>query len=114
MNEPLEAAKSGRTGQPPGYRSGHYPRKLITRAGTLELRVPQDRQGRFSTALFERHQHSEKALASALVEMYVPDVSTRKVKTFSEELCGHEFSARTVSELNAKRTRSCPSSRGSP
>jgi transposase-like protein len=33
--------------------------------GTLELRVPQDRQGRFSTALFERCQRSEKALVTA-------------------------------------------------
>ena len=46
--------------------SGH----LVTRVGRLELRVPQDRDGRFSTALFERYQRSEKALLSALVEMY--------------------------------------------
>lgn len=32
-----------RMGQRLGYRSGYYPRKLITRVGTLELRVPQDR-----------------------------------------------------------------------
>ncbi len=69
MNETLGAAKSERTGQRLGYRSGYYPRKLITRVGTLELRVPQDRQGRFSTALFERYQRSEQALVTALVEM---------------------------------------------
>ena len=38
------------------------------------MRVPQDRDGRFSTALFERYQRSEKALLSALVEMYVQGV----------------------------------------
>jgi putative transposase len=102
MNETLGAAKGERTGQRLGYRSGYYPRKLITRVGTLELRVPQDRQGRFSTTLFERYQRSEKALVTALVEMYVQGVSTRKVRAISEELCGHEFSASTVSELNAK------------
>lgn len=52
----------------------------MTRVGVLELRVPQDRAGRFSTELFERYQRSEKALVSALVEMYVQGVSTRKVK----------------------------------
>ena len=51
-----------------GYRSGYYPRRLITRVGTLELRVPQDRQGRFSTQLFERSQRSEKALTATLLE----------------------------------------------
>ena len=34
----------------------------------LELRIPQDRERHFSTALFERYQRSEKALVSALAE----------------------------------------------
>jgi len=102
MNEALGATKSERNAGRLGYRSGHYSRKLITRVGTLELRVPQDRQGRFSTEIFERYQRSEKALVAALVEMYVQGVSTRKVKAISEELCGHEFSASTISELNLK------------
>ena len=102
MNETLGAAKSERSAERQGYRSGYYPRKLITRVGTLELRVPQDRQGRFSTEIFHRYQRSEKALVGALVEMYVQGVSTRKVRAVSEELCGHEFSASTISALNAK------------
>ena len=35
------------------------PSTLVTRVGALELRVPQDRHGRFSTELFERYQRSE-------------------------------------------------------
>jgi transposase-like protein len=102
MEEALGASKGERKEGRVGYRSGYYTRRLITRVGTLELRVPQDRQGRFSTELFERYQRSEKALVAALVEMYVQGVSTRKVKAISEELCGHEFSASAVSALNAK------------
>ena len=101
MDEALGATKGERTEGRLGYRSGHYPRKLIARVGTLELRVPQDRQGRFSTEIFSRYQRSEKALVAALIEMYVQGVSTRKIKAVSEELCGHEFSASTISELNA-------------
>ena len=56
--------------------------------------------GRFSTELFERYQRSEKALVSALAEMYVQGVSTRKVKAITEELCGHAFSASTISQIN--------------
>lgn len=102
MNEALGAAKGERCAGRLGYRSGHYPRKLVTRVGTLELRVPQDRAGRFSTEIFARYQRSEKALVAALVEMYVQGVSTRKIKAVSEELCGHEFSASTISELNTR------------
>jgi len=102
MEEAIGAGKGERTAGRQGYRSGYYTRKLTTRVGTLELRVPQDRGGRFSTEVFERYQRSEKALVGALVEMYVQGVSTRKVKAISEELCGHEFSASTVSALNQK------------
>jgi transposase-like protein len=34
--------------------------------------------------------------------MYVQGVSTRKIKTITEALCGHEFSASSISELNGK------------
>ncbi|MGY4289649.1 transposase-like protein [Bradyrhizobium sp. LM2.7] len=85
-----------------GYRSGYYTRSLITRVGKIELKVPQDRQGRFSTELFERYQRSEKALVAALAEMYVQGVSTRKVKQVTEELVGHAFSASAISAINKR------------
>jgi putative transposase len=100
MTEALGAAKGERSDGRLGYRSGYYGRSLVTRVGTLELRVPQDRQGRFSTELFERYQRSEKALVGALAEMYVQGVSTRKVKAITEELCGHSFSASSISAIN--------------
>src|SRR5438105_8472966 len=100
MAETLGAEKGERTEARLGYRSGYYPRSLITRAGKIELKVPQDRQGRFSTELFERYQRSEKALVAALAEMYVQGVSTRKVKPGSEELGGHEFEASAISAIH--------------
>ena len=100
MTEALGAGPGERTADRVGYRSGYYSRGLVTRIGKLELRVPRDREGRFSTELFERYQRSEKALVSVLAEMYVQGVSTRKVKAITEELCGHTFSASTVSRIN--------------
>jgi len=102
MTEAVGAEKGARTPARLGYRSGYYDRTLITRVGKLELRVPQDRAGRFSTELFERYQRSEKALVAALAEMYVQGVSTRKVKAITEELCGHSFSAAAISAINVK------------
>ncbi len=67
--------------------------------GTLNLLVPQDREGTFSTRLFSRYQRNEKALVLALMEMYVEGVSTRKLKEVTEELCGTTFSKSLVSSL---------------
>src|ERR1700732_4836164 len=102
MTEALGAEKGERAAGRQGYRSGYYGRTLITRVGKLELRVPQDRTGRFSTELFERYQRSERALVAALAEMYVQGVSTRKVKAITEELCGHSFSASSISAINQR------------
>jgi putative transposase len=100
MSEAIGAAKGERSATRLAYRSGYYGRSLVTRVGTLELRVPQDRAGRFSTELFERYQRSEKALVGTLAEMYVQGVSTRKVKAVTEALCGHSFSASSISQIN--------------
>jgi putative transposase len=102
MTDALGAEKSERTPTRLGYRAGYYTRTLVTRVGKLELRVPQDRDGRFSTELFERYQRSEQALVATLAEMYVQGVSTRKVKAITEELCGHSFSASAISAINKR------------
>ena len=102
MTAALGAEKGERTAARLGYRSGYSGRSLITRVGTMELRVPQDRQGRFSTELCARYQRSEKALVTSLIERDVHGVSTRKVKAVTEELCGHECSAAAISTIVKK------------
>jgi transposase-like protein len=114
MTEHVGAAPHERTEGRTGHRNGHKPRMLRTRVGTLNLAVPQDREGTFSTRLFARYQRNEKALCLALMEMYVEGVSTRKVKDITEALCGMSFSKSLVSslastldaELRAWRSRS--------
>jgi putative transposase len=99
MTEHIGAAPYERSATRTGQRNGYKPRALRTRVGTLNLLVPQDREGTFSTRLFSRYQRNEKALVLALMEMYVEGVSTRKVKEVTEELCGISFSKSLVSSL---------------
>ena len=84
MTDALGAEKGERTAL--GWLRPAFRSPLVTRVGKLELRVPQDRDGCFSTELFERYQRSEQALVATLAEMYVQGVSTRKVKAVTEEL----------------------------
>lgn len=85
-----------------GWRNGSKPRKLKTRVGTIDLRIPKDRDGRFQPSLFERYERSEKALVAALIEMYVQGVSTRKVSKVVMQLCGHTISASAVSTVTKR------------
>ncbi|MBW2309169.1 MAG: transposase [Deltaproteobacteria bacterium] len=101
----LGAAHYERNQDRKGYRNGYYQRELFTRVGRLTLRVPRDRDGRFSTEIFERYQRSEKALVLALQESYLQGVSTRKVKKITDreackaKLCGGQFSKDQVSSM---------------
>jgi putative transposase len=69
MTEHIGAAPYERSVTCTGHRNGYKPRTLMTRVGTLNLLVPQDREGTFSTRLFSRYQRNEKALVVALMEM---------------------------------------------
>jgi putative transposase len=68
MTQHLGAAPYERVEGRTGQRNGYKPRALRTRVGTLNLLVPQDRQGTFSTRMFSRYQRNEKALCLALME----------------------------------------------
>ena len=102
MTAHLGAARYERGEGRTGSRNGSRPRTLKTRVGTLELRVPQDRDGTFSTELFGRYQRSEQALVVTLMEMYLHGVSTRKVGEITEALCGTSFSKSQVSALTGR------------
>lgn len=93
----LGAAPHERTAERRGWRNGSRERTLVTRVGSLTLKVPRDRAGAFQPSLFARYQRSEQALVLALAEMYLQGISTRKVSAVVEQLCGTTVSASTVS-----------------
>jgi transposase-like protein len=59
-----------RTAERLDTRAGHYSRKLQTRAGEVELKVPKLRNLPFETAIIERYRRRETSVEEALVEMY--------------------------------------------
>jgi transposase-like protein len=60
------------------------------------------REGGFYPQALEKGLRSERALTLALAEMYVQEVSNRKVKAMTEELCGSSVSSAMVSEAAAQ------------
>jgi transposase-like protein len=102
MTDHLGADKHERSESRTGVRNGYKTRQLNTRVGKIALAIPQARDGSFSTELFARYSRSEKALVSALMEMYLKGVSTRKVADITEKLCGTSFSASQVSTITKR------------
>ncbi|TCU41463.1 transposase [Rhizobium azibense] len=76
MEQALGASKSERTSERLGYRSGYYGRTLITRVGKLELRVPQDRSGRFPPSCSSTISVLNRPSFSTLAEIYVQVADT--------------------------------------
>jgi putative transposase len=83
-------------------RAGHYRRKLQTKAGEVDLKVPRLRSLALETQIIERYRRRESSVEEALMEMYLAGVSVRRVEDITEALWGTRVSPSTVSELNQK------------
>ena len=57
-----------RTGQRKDYRSGHYERKLHTKAGEVNVKVPKLRKQTLDTAIIERYRRRESSVEEALMD----------------------------------------------
>ena len=83
-------------------RAGHYERKLQTKAGEVNLKVPKLRNLPFETQIIERYRRKESSVEEALMEMYLAGVSVRRVEDITQALWGVKVSPSTVSDLNQK------------
>lgn len=83
-------------------RAGHYERKLHTKAGEVNLKVPKLRSLPFETQIIERYRRKESSVEEALMEMYLAGVSVRRVEDITQALWGVKVSPSTVSDLNQK------------
>ncbi len=103
VSEQLGAQRHERNPRRQGWRNGAKSRKLKTRVGELELRVPQVRNCEpYHPSMFGRWQRSERALLVACAEMYFQGVSTRRVQQVLDQMCGCDVSAMTVSRVAAE------------
>ncbi len=81
-------------------RNGYRERKLVTCVGTLDLRIPKTRRGTFfPDDVLVRYQRVDRALVSAIAEMYRTGTSTRKVQRIAQELGVERLSKDQVSAI---------------
>jgi transposase-like protein len=83
-------------------RNGYRERKLITCVGTLALRIPKLRIGSFfPDDVIERYQRVDRAIVSAVAEMYATGTSTRKVQKVASAMGIERLSKDQVSAIAA-------------
>ncbi len=83
-------------------RAGSYHRKLHTKAGQVDLKVPRLRNSTLDTVIIERYRRRESSVEESLIQMYLAGVSVRRIEDITEALWGTRVSPGTVSELNKK------------
>jgi putative transposase len=98
----LQAGAYERTPDRMGRANGYKPKHVRSRLGTLGLQIPQVRDGvEFYPSALEKGERSERALKLSMAQMYIEGVSTRKVSSVLETLCGLNFSSSDVSRATA-------------
>ena len=101
-SETLGAQEYERTENRRGYANGFKGKKLKTRVGQLNLKIPQTRDSDFYPTCLEKGIRSERALLLSLAEMYERGISIRRVSGLLEKMCGTEISSSTVSRISAQ------------
>jgi len=93
------AGRYERTTTRRGHRNGHYSRNLLTTHGPLpRLRVPRLLAGGVDFTLFDKYQRRQAAVDTAIGQLFLQGISTRKLKNIAQDLFGAPVSAGTVSK----------------
>jgi len=111
MNDLLQAELSMQLGREPyerapggsNHRNGYRPRRFTLKGlGTLELRIPRDREGQYQTELVPERIQYDPAIEQDLQMLFLGGASTRTVELMSERLFGRRLSAGEVSQATKK------------
>ena len=100
MAEHVGARHRERVATRTGERNGSYGRDLITPVGRIEqLRVPRDRDGTFTTQVFEEYHRATGEVEDAVLEMWLQGISQRKIAQVTERLGAVRIGKDAVSRI---------------
>ena len=83
-------------------RNGHYPRRIVTTAGEVSVRVGRARDGGAAMAPLGRYARRRPEIDAAVTQAYVGGVSTRDMAGVTEALLGKRIGRSTVSRVTKR------------
>lgn len=84
------------------HRNGHYPRRIVTTAGEVSLRVGRTRGGGAATEPLGRYVRRRPEIDEAVTQAYVRGVSTRDMAGVTTALLGEGIGRSTVSRVTKR------------
>jgi len=87
------------------HRNGSYDRAFtLKNIGEVEVKVPRDRKGEFTTQVIPRSKQYEEEIGRDLTLMFLAGISTRSLSMISQRLIGRRISHTEISSANADLT----------
>lgn len=87
------------------HRNGSYGRAFTLKdIGEVEVKVPRDRKGEFTTRVIPRSKQYEEEISRDLSLMFLTGISTRSLSMISVRLIGRRISHTEISSANADLT----------
>ena len=106
LDEELErlvgAGPYERSDQRVDVRNGRYPRRIVTTAGEVALRVGRTRGGGSATAPLGRYARRRPEIDAAITQAYVGGLSTRDMAAVTEVLLDKRVGRSTVSRVTRR------------
>lgn len=85
------------------HRNGSYTRRFTLKGiGNVEVQVPRDRQGEFSSRVIPRSKQYEEEIALDFSLMYLAGISTRSLAMISRRLVGRAISSTEISQASTE------------
>ena len=80
-------------------RNGFYDRAYQSRFGTLNLKIPRDREGLFKQQTLPPYQRRSDELETTVIQLYKKGITTREISDLIEKMYGHYYTPQTVSNI---------------
>lgn len=80
-------------------RNGFYDRTYQSRFGTLNLKIPRDREGLFKQHTIPSYQRNSNELETTIIQFYKKGITTREISDLIEKMYGHYYTPQTVSNI---------------